>query len=48
MKRKEYQKPAMQIVVLTRCSCLLQTSGEIPTKGGAGVENYGVEEEKDI
>ena len=48
MKRKEYQKPEMQIVVLTRCSCLLQTSGEIPTKGGAGVENYGVEEEKDI
>ena len=32
MKRKEYQKPAMQIVVLTRCTCLLQASG--------GVEDY--------
>ncbi len=32
MKRKEYQKPAMQIVVLTRSTCLLQASG--------GVEDY--------
>lgn len=32
MKRKGYQKPAMKIVVLTRCTCLLQASG--------GVEDY--------
>ena len=32
MKRKGYQKPAMQIVVMTRQTSLLQTS--------AGVENY--------
>ena len=37
----------MQIVVLTRRTCLLQAS-ETPTRGGAGVENYGVAEEKDI
>ena len=37
----------MQIVVLTRRSCFLLVS-ETPTRGGAGVENYGVAEEKDI
>ena len=39
MKRKEYQKPAMRIVVLTRPACLLQTSGE--------VENYKKNNEQD-
>jgi len=32
MERKEYQKPAMQVVVLTRHTGLLQAS--------AGVEDY--------
>ena len=48
MKRKEYQKPAMRIVVLIRPACLVQTSGETSGRGSAGVENYGVAEEKDI
>ena len=46
MKRKEYQKPAMQIVVLTRCTCLLQASGE--ASGNAGLGDYDLENPQDI
>ena len=48
MKRKDYQKPAMRVVVLTRRSCFLLVSGETSGQGSAGVENYGVATEKDI
>ena len=37
MKRKVYQKPEMQTVVLTRHTCLLQSSEE---RRSAGVEDY--------
>jgi hypothetical protein len=37
MKRKEYQKPQMRLVVLTRRTYLLQSSEK---RRSAGVEDY--------
>ena len=46
MKRKDYQKPEMQIVVLTRRTCLLQASAE--ASGNAGLGDYDLENPQDI
>ena len=46
MKRKEYQKPAMQIVVLKHRPCLLEASGE--ASGNAGLGDYDLETPQDI
>ena len=48
MKRKEYQKPEMRIVVLTRCTCLLAGSPSGESCGDANAQDYGVASEQDI
>ena len=48
MKRKEYQKPQMQLVVLTRRTCLLAGSPSGESSGDANAQDYGVASEQDI
>ena len=49
MERRDYQKPAVKIVVLMHRTCLLQTSSrDIGGNGNAGTQDYYVNDEQEI